>query len=228
MTPPHIPEKTRSLALARQLSTDVLSRLDLARYPAHSVEKGRLLIDSRQRLDALPYVESGRLDAVLDVRDDGVEVIPVTFCRGEIALLSALFSEGPLHGRIVAAEPLKLRWLPIEAVESVLLGDKELLLMLVRFLAQRLREVRARERAWLERGVQGRVRAGLARVALESAPAPGEPWLISATHEHLASRCGVSRPKLSQELKQLENAGILRLNRGRIELLDYSALTADA
>jgi CRP-like cAMP-binding protein len=69
--------------------------------------------------------------------------------------------------------------------------------------------------------------AGLARVALEATPdRQGDPWLVSATHEHLAQRCGVSRPKLSQELKQLEHAGVLRLDRGRIELLDYSALTS--
>jgi CRP-like cAMP-binding protein len=52
------------------------------------------------------------------------------------------------------------------------------------------------------------------------------PWLVPATHEHLAMRCGVSRPKLSNELKQLENAGILRLNRGAIEILNYAVLSS--
>jgi CRP-like cAMP-binding protein len=223
--PTPLPTETRSRVLSQQLAGALLGKLDLARCPIQSVEQGRWLRSSDRRLDALPYIESGRLDAVLQLGDEGTQVIPVTFGRGEIGLLSALFSEEPLYGDLVAAEPLRLRWLPLEDVETALQADKDLLVLLVRVLAQRLREVRARERGWLERGVQGRVRAGLARVALEMPPRPGEPWLIPATHEHLALRCGVSRSKLSLELKQLELAGVLRLSRGRIELLDYKTLT---
>lgn len=223
-----LPAKKRSLDLAHQLAAGLVARLDLERHPVQSVNKGRWLKTSSQRLEALPFIESGRLDAVLQVGDEGVQVIPVTFGRGEIALLSALFSDEPIHGELLAAEPLRLRWLPIRELESALQQDQHLLLLLVKFLAQRLREVRARERSWLQRGVHERVCAGLARVALEATPdTPGGPWIVSATHEHLAQRCGVSRPKLSQELKQLEHAGILRLDRGSIELLDYSALTSD-
>lgn len=224
--PPRPPQDTRSRVLSQQLAETLLGRVDLARYPLQSVDRGRWLWRSDQRLESLPYIESGRLDTVLQLGDEGTQVIPVTFSQGEIALLSALFSDEPLHGDLVAAEPLRLRWLPIRDVEAILLADKDLLVLLMRFLAQRLREVRARERGWLERSVHGRVRAGLARVALEAPPAPGRPWLIPGTHEHLALRCGVSRPKLSQELKQLELAGVLRLSRGEIELLDYTALTA--
>ena len=223
---PGVPAPTRSRALSQRLASGLLARLDLARYPVQRVDRGRWLRRADQRLDALPYIERGRLDAVLQLGDEGTQVIPVTFVDGEIALLSALFSDEPLYGELVAASELSLRWLLIRDVEGELLQDKDLLVLLVRFLAQRLREVRARERGWLERGVHGRVCAGLARVALETPPSPGRPWLIPATHEHLAMRCGVSRPKLSHALKQLEGAGVLRLNRGVIELLDYAALSS--
>jgi CRP-like cAMP-binding protein len=219
-------EKTFSRALSQQLATKLLAHLDLSRYPAMGGEAGQWLRAADQRLDALPYIESGRLNVVMQLSDEGAQVIPVTFVQGEIALLSVLFSDEPIFGDLVAAEALRLRWLPIRDVESILLQHKDMLVLLVRFLAQRLREVRARERGWLERSVHGRVRAGLARIALETRPAPGMPWLVPATHEHLAMRCGVSRPKLSNELKQLENAGILRLNRGAIEILNYAVLSS--
>lgn len=222
-----MPPETRSPALARQLGADVLARLNLSGVPVQSVDKGKWLKSSDQRLYALPYIESGRLDAVLHFGEDGSQVIPVTFGPGELALLSALFSDEPIYGDLIAARPLQFRWLPIKDVEAVLLSDKDLLVVLARFLTQRLREVRARERGWLERGVHERVLAGLTRIALETVPTgPDEPWLIPSTHEQLAFRCGVSRPKLSKELKQLESTGALRQRRGSIELLDYSVLTA--
>ena len=222
-----VPHKKKSVEIAQLLASNLIARLDLSRHPIVTVHKGQWIKTSSECVVALPYIERGRLDAVLQVGDEGVQVIPVTFGPGEIALLSALFLDEPIHGELLAAEDLHLRWLPIRNLEALLNQEKPLLLLLVQFLAQRLREVRARERAWLERGVHERVCAGLARVALESAPAAaGEPWFVTATHEHLAHRCGVSRPKLSQELKRLEHAGALRLSRGQIELLDYSALTS--
>lgn len=220
-----IPDQPPSRALSQQLAKGLLARLDLARCPVQRVESGQWLRTADQRLDALPYVESGRLHVVVQLNDQGVQVIPVTFVEGEVALLSVLFSDEPLRGDLVAAEPLRVRWLPIREVQSVLLQHKELLVLLVRFLAQRLREVRVRERGWLERGVEGRVRAGLARIALETRPADGSAWLVPGTHEHLALRCGVSRPKLSNGLKQLEHAGIVRLHRGAVEIVDYAALS---
>jgi CRP-like cAMP-binding protein len=47
--------------------------------------------------------------------------------------------------------------------------------------------------------------------------------MIAVTHDKLAARCGLSRPKLSQELKRLELAGTLRLHRGAIEIVDRRA-----
>lgn len=202
----------------------MLERLDLTRFPVHAVPEGRWLPNPGHH-PAIAFIESGRLDVVVQLGEHGTQVIPVTFEAGELALLSTLFAPEEAHQpSIVTAEPVQLRWLPRNVVETVLLADKELLVLLVQFLSQRLQEVHMRERGWLERSVSGRVRSVLRRVALECPAPEGRPWLISTTHEHLAMRCGVSRPKLSFELKQLEGAGILRLHRGTIELLDYAML----
>ncbi|WP_423459768.1 Crp/Fnr family transcriptional regulator [Ottowia sp. VDI28] len=221
------PQAARSLDLALDLAAALLAHMGLDRYPVVKMSKGRWVKRTGERLDALPYIVRGRLDAVLQLGEEGMQVIPVTFGPGEIALLSALFSGEPIHGEFLASEDLQIRWLPIHDLESLLQLEPGLLLLLVKFLSQRLREVRARERGWLERGVHERVCAGLARVALEVMPGTSDqPWTVRITHERLALRCGVSRPKLSLTLKQLESAGAIRLSRGRVELLDYAALTA--
>jgi CRP-like cAMP-binding protein len=217
---------TRSRALSHELAIRLLARLGTQLSPVQRIEAGRWLRGPGQWLDALPYVESGRIDAILHTRDAGSQVIPVSFGPGELALLSALFSQEPVQSTIVAAEPLRVRWLPVPMIEQALTQEPELMLILVRFLGRRLREVQDRERGWLERGVHGRVGSVLARLAMETPPAAGEPWLIRMTHEYLAQRCGVSRPKLSGELKELERAGVVRIRRGAIELVDYRALAA--
>ncbi|MFC7460319.1 Crp/Fnr family transcriptional regulator [Hydrogenophaga defluvii] len=222
-----MPKPTSSLALSHELAATVWTQLDTARFPVQRLNKGWWLNLSDHRLQALPFVVQGRLDAVLALGEEGTRVIPVSFGPGEIALLSALFADEPVHGQLLAAETAQVRWLPKAELESLLQQHPPLLLLLVRFLAQRLREVRARERGWLERSVHERVRAGLARVALATAPAhAGQPWYVVVTHEQLAQRCGVSRPKLSLALKQLECDGVVRLGRGRIEVLQHGALTA--
>ena len=52
------------------------------------------------------------------------------------------------------------------------------------------------------------------------APAANGHVVINATHESLAARFGVSRPRLSKELKRLEAAGMVKLGRGTLEITD--------
>ncbi len=162
---------------------------------------------------ALPWVESGLLQAVMHVGAQGQRVVPVSFAAGEIAMCSHLFSREPLAVDIVAATDTVLRWLPRAAIEAAVPVHAELASALVQFLAQRLREVQARERLWLQRGVRGRLWAVLLRETEGVTPAADGTWSVHLTHEALAERAGVSRPKLSQALKALENEGVLRLGR---------------
>lgn len=224
---PENPAETEaSPALNRRLAQALVQRLDADIGPPRRAATGAVLCRAGERPARLPLVIAGRLDAVLHLGAQGLQVIPITFATGEMAMLSALFAKQPLQADLVAAEASTLRWLPVPEIEQALLRDGELLVMLVRFLAQRLREVQQRERVWLERGVHARVCATLARLARERSTPPGQPPAVMATHEQLAMRCGVSRPKLSHELKRLEKAGTLRLRRGAIDVLDLSALDA--
>ncbi|MCY7374124.1 MAG: helix-turn-helix domain-containing protein [Spirochaetaceae bacterium] len=44
------------------------------------------------------------------------------------------------------------------------------------------------------------------------------------TQEDLATMAGTSRPTVNRVLRGMEDAGVLRLGRGRIEVLDVAAL----
>lgn len=208
-----------SRALNRQMVAMLGGVLDLSRYPLHRAEPGQLLAPAAQRLAFLPLVVSGTIDAVLHVGNQGNQVIPISFEAGELGMVSTLFHDRPSHAELVAGQDASLRWIPVEDIERSLLQDRERLVLLVRFLAQRLREVQLRERSWLERGVTERVCAALARAMRDMPLRADGSCRLETTHENLAARCGVSRPKLSLELKRLEQSGQLVLHRGAIEIV---------
>jgi CRP-like cAMP-binding protein len=192
---------------------------EVAAGPAQAVAAGQTVLHAGATPVALPRVASGRLHAVVHLGDEGQRVVPVSFDAGEIAMCSHLFSQEPLTADIVAACDTVVHWLPRSAVELAVATHPELALPLVQFLAQRLREVQARERVWLQRGVRARLWAVLLREIDGQEPAADGMWTVPMTHEDLAERSGVSRPKMSEALKQLEREGVLRLGRRAITVI---------
>ncbi len=210
---------------SRRLALGLVARIGMTEHPIHHVAAGTTVMWAGDRVTRLPFLEFGRIDAVLHLQGgDGGHVVPISFGDGEIVGMSRLFGDEPGQLDLVAVSDLQMRWIPIAKIEQTLVQNRELLVLLVQFLASRLREVQKREVGWVERGVHERVCAALARFAQECPPSAGARWLIRSTHEALATRCGVSRPKVSSELKRLERAGRLRLARGVIEILDVNGI----
>jgi len=212
--------RTESHQWSRRLGQALGERLAVGSQPVVRVPAGKTLLPAGQAITRLPLLLSGRLDCVLPLQDsEAGSLIPISFEAGEIAMLSQLFCNAPVWVDVVAAQDCALRWLPVAELEKLLEADPALLLMLTRFLAQRLREVQIRERSWVERSVHHRVFMQLMRLAQKITPDAQGGRVIQATHEELAARCGVSRPKLTLELKHLEAQGLIRRGRGHIEIL---------
>lgn len=225
MSPARTTERKESRAISQRLADAFVQHLGLADAPLQQLPLGAVVLHAQQPVDKLPIVVSGRLDSVLHLQgEEGNFIIPVSFGPGEVVFLSQLFSHQPSFVDLVVGEAATVRWLAMTQLEDLLLADSGLMVELVRFLVQRLREVQARERAWLERGVHERVCATLARLAHQQTPGPDGTLSILATHEELSARSGVSRPKLSQELKRLESEGRLKLERGSIRIIDLGNL----
>lgn len=209
--PQDFPEAWPSRALNRDFTAALVARLHPG--PAVAGEAGQMVQRGDAPPDALPLVEDGVLEVVMQLDADGRRVVPVWFGAGETAMLSTLYGDTAPLGDLVWRRAGRLRWFDRRVLELTVQRHPPLMAALARFLAQRLREVQQRERLWLERGVHERVRGVLARLAA------GERRRLQLTHEELADHCGVSRPKLSTALKVLERAGALRLHRGGIEIL---------
>jgi CRP/FNR family transcriptional regulator len=216
-----------SQSLARQLGQAMAQPVDLKNRPKHRVSAGQTLIKTGDQLACLPFVMSGRLNAVVHIPGkQGGQIVPIGFSAGEIALLSYLFNRLPSGSDLVAAQAATIQWLPVEDMEAALLHDPQLMVLLVKFLSLRLREVQARERAGLARSVPARLSASLSRILMDLPTRPDGRLLIHSTHEQLAASCGVSRPKASLALKKMEQEGILKLGRKWVEVFNITALQA--
>ncbi len=218
-------EVMQSRRLGRAFATALAQPMELKSKPLHRFDAGVSLYKAGDRVTQLPYVMSGRLDAVVHVPGaQGGQIVPISFRAGEMAFLSYLFNQLPSGSDLLVGEPSTIQWLPLRDIEACLLNDQNLLLVLVRFLGQRLREVQARERSWAAKGVQPRLCAGLARMTADLPSRADGRTVVVATHEQLAAACGISRPKASIALKALEGNGILKLGRGWIEVLNLRGL----
>lgn len=218
-------ELLQSRQLGRKFANALAQPMAFKSRPLHRFEAGFSLFKAGDRVTQLPYVMSGRLDAVVHVPGvQGGQIVPISFRAGEMAFLSYLFNQLPSGSDLVVGESSTIQWLPLKDIEACLLNDQGLLLMLVRFLGQRLREVQARERSWAARGVQHRLCAGLGRMAADLPSRSDGRTVVFATHEQIATSCGISRPKASLALKALEGDGILKLGRGWIEVLNLRGL----
>lgn len=218
-------ELQNSQTLSRQLFQALAKPVHLKSRPLHQFKTGKTLVNSGDVVARLPFIISGRLKAVVHIPGtQGGQIVPISFGAGEIALLSYLFNRLPSGSDLVASEASTIHWIPIEDIESAFLNDPRLMVLLVRFLGFRLREVQARERAGSARSVMTRLSASLIRTLADLPKRPDARLLIHATHEQLASSCGVSRPKTSLALKKMEREGIVLLGRKWVEVLDPHAL----
>lgn len=65
-------------------------------------------------------------------------------------------------------------------------------------------------------------------VRLFGGPAPAVPIVIPLTQEQIGEMAGTTRPTANRILRGAEDAGLLTITRGRIEILDVDALARRA
>lgn len=214
-----------SQGFGRTLAHQLAKRLRFSERAMHEFPPGTLLQKSGDRLERIAYVMRGQLDVVVHVPGSiGGQLIPISFQSGDLCFLSYLFNHLPSGGDLVVRDEAVIRWVTVKEIEHALLCQPELMVLLVRFLGNRLREVQARERALSTRGVKARMGSGLLRALADVPERSDGRSVIELTHEQLALRCGVSRPKASVALKEMERLKLLELGHKSIEVLDVEAL----
>lgn len=186
--------------------------------------KGSMILLQGDPGDALFLVASGQVKVVL-IGEDGREVILSVLGPGAFFGELALLDDEPRSAHVVAMEDTTLYQLRREDFQARLRTSPEAGIAVLRELSRRLRRANTAIGSLALRDVAGRIAHLLLDLAAEEG---GSRITRRLTHATIAQMVGASRETVSRALSDYAGAGVLRMNRREIVLLDRPALEAAA
>jgi CRP-like cAMP-binding protein len=157
----------------------------------------------------------------------GNEVIFRMIKEGEVfGELSLLTPDASRTATVRAVEPFETLAIRHREFERLRVEHQEVAWLLAKMLAAQL--IRTNERLVEALFVPVEVRALRRLVELTETYGDGAEAVIPLSQEELANLAGSTRPTINRVLKKEEKRGTLRLDRGRITVLDRSSLARRA
>lgn len=121
----------------------------------------------------------------------------------------------------IAIEPSDLRLIPRARMLDLMRADADLGIYIAQLLLERLSSFQYRVHEVMANTVEQR----LARALLEfGSSGEGDPPRLAISHEELASIVAARRPTVTQALREFADAGLVRLERRCIVVLDVPGL----
>jgi CRP/FNR family transcriptional regulator, cyclic AMP receptor protein len=185
--------------------------------------KGEVVFHEGDPGESLHLVRSGRLLVRVSTAGGDTATLSVLSpgdAFGELALVADNHERTATIVALEAAETLSLRRSDFDALCSRHPGVAKLL---VQVLGRRVDELSQLLLEALYVGVDRRVLRKLVQLADIYGPG-GDSATIPITQDDLAGMAGATRPTVNQVLQGLAASGALVLGRGRIEVLDVTAL----
>lgn len=172
-------------------------------------------------------VLSGQLKAT-GVGVDGQDVVFAWMGPGEVLGEIALLEDAPRSATVVAVEATVLVTLHRRDFVPFLEQHPRAAIALAQALAARVRRLseRAEERQTMP--LPARIAKRLVALAADHGKRPivGGPIEVRVPQQDLADLVGTTRESVNKQLREWEEAGLVRLGRGRVVLLDREGLAA--
>ncbi|MBI5878218.1 MAG: Crp/Fnr family transcriptional regulator [Chloroflexi bacterium] len=167
--------------------------------------------------DGLYIVCEGQV-RIFKLSADGREQV-LTYCAGRQSFNEvAVFDGGPNPAHVIAAAPSIIWTVPRELIFDMLRTRPTMANAIIQNFAHRLRHLVGLVEDLSLRHVTAR----LAKLLVEAAS--GELDVHAMTQQELAARLGTVREMVARSLKLMETRGLIRLERGRIVILDRQTL----
>lgn len=210
----------RRVPLFAGLADDALARVAGVAH-ARSYEAGETIIFEGDPCRAAYFVAEGRV-RVYRLSPTGREQVLARLGLGQAFNTVPPFQpEGVNHATVEALTPVTLYQIAKEDLRRIVVDSPPLALVILRDFAQRLDHLTNLVEDLALRTVRGR----LARFLLDHA-AGGEVtrrW----TQEEIAAQLGTVRDMVGRTLRAFADAGLLKMDRQRIVLLDREGLEAE-
>lgn len=198
----------------KMLGGDELARL-ASTVSERKFEKDEVVFLEGEPCHGLYIVREGSVK-IYKLSPEGREQILSYIKPGDSFNEVAVFDGGANPANTVAAETSTLWIVPRSAIVEVLQANPQVALAVIQNLGARLRHLVGLVEDLSLRQVSGR----LAKLLLEMA-ATNEPAL---TQQEMAARLGTVREIIGRSLRQLETRGLIKMERGKIVILDRGGL----
>jgi len=184
---------------------------------AKHYQQGDIILDENASIRAIPIVMKGMM-RVIRTEEDGREILLYYIKAGESCIMSFL---GGMHNEksILKAEieeESEILFLPVEKASLFMKDYPEWVDYIFRLYHKRFEELLDIINAIAFKKVDERLLHLLQKKSEIS-----QSKTVVTTHEQLANELGTARVVVSRLLKQLEDAGKLKLGRNRIVLSDF-------
>lgn len=215
------PTSLRVRILREQPYFSVLPEADLEYLAEHLVEqhyaKGENIFFEGEPCDGLYIVCEGQV-RIYKLSSDGREQV-LTYCAGRQSFNEvAVFDGGPSPAHVVSATPSIIWTVPRDVIFDMIRTRPAMASAIIQNLAHRLRHLVGLVEDLSLRHVTAR----LAKLLVEAAS--GELDAQAMTQQELAARLGTVREMVARSLKLMETRHLIRLERGRIVILDRQTL----
>lgn len=176
---------------------------------------GDIVLDDNAHISSIPIVTQGILK-VFREEEDGREILLYYIKAGESCIMSFL---GGLHNetskvRAEVEEDAEILFIPIEKISFLIKEFPQWLDYIFKLYHKRFEELLEVVNDIAFKKVDER----LFDLLKKTAEVTGS-HTIAMTHEQLAQKLGTARVVVSRLLKQLEDSGMVKLGRNKIELL---------
>jgi CRP-like cAMP-binding protein len=200
------------------LPPDALESLRAA-STVRDVNRNEVLFKRGDRASELFGIISGRV-AILTQAPDGRESLVAVLDEGSLFGELGLFDEGPRSADARALETTQVLVLEYEAVRAAIKAEPNLLWVIIRVLARRLRTTDDSLADAVFLDVPGRTAKRLLELSGDS-----DEFRLRMTQEDLAGLVGASRERVNKALSMFTRLGWLEVEgRNRYRILDRASL----
>jgi CRP/FNR family transcriptional regulator len=212
--------QTPYFADADQSQLDAVARAVVER----SYRRGDPVFLEGHPCEGLYVVKSGRV-RVYKISPEGREQVLLIAGSGDTFNEVPVFDGGPNPASVEALEPTVLLLLPKSALLTMMEAHPEIGRAFMRTFALRIRQLVGLVEELSFKTVTGRV----ARILLEQLPTSageGGQSPRRLTQREIAAMAGTAREVAGRALKALEHQGAIRIERGRIVIVDRERLAS--
>lgn len=199
------------------LAPEVLAQIR-PRLKLRSCGRGEVVILEGQPCQGLYFVQSGRI-RIFKSSPEGREQVLRIMGPGDSLNEVPVFDGGPNPASADALETATLLFLSQKDALALVQEHPALAAAVLQVFASRLRHLvnLVEDLSFL------RVTERIARILLQYA-SPGKDMAAGLTQQQLAALAGTAREMVGRSLRALEGRGAIKVERGRIQILDPKAL----